>query len=382
MKNKAGKDGRKYTEQKYEKRTDRLIANNHPILNEFREYIGNLQPSTQDRYIDLAGKFLDFCFETAGTDNLEEALGYRMERGVKVRTINNIKVREFLSTPRQGSLDEVSNHTFQNRRMYLKKFMYFLMEQGYLDEDLCSSKSVSYRSGDNSEGKVPLKRKEINILRHNAANPELLTCSTKAKRDLKEFQKMWQLYIDISLTTGARFAEVANLTWRDIDTEARRFRFTQKGNRARKNTIADNVLQELIEYIPIQKELYQKVQARIKAGRYKEYEGANGLPEDALFFSPRGTRLSDVYTNKILARLAEGINKPVTCHILRHTCANLLMEETHNIDVVKETLGHKNIETTALYIHSDEDLMRSAIEGISDIVFGGHNQRLNSNQEW
>ena len=65
------------------------------------------------------------------------------------------------------------------------------------------------------------------------------------------------------------------------------------------------------------------------------------------------------HTCRKAARTA-GIAKPVHPHSLRHAFATHLLEDGVNLLVIQALLGHKNLKTTARYLHLADSTVRSA----------------------
>jgi site-specific recombinase XerD len=61
------------------------------------------------------------------------------------------------------------------------------------------------------------------------------------------------------------------------------------------------------------------------------------------------------------ARAAAGIGKKVTVHILRHSFATHLLEQKTDIRIIQVLLGHKKLDTTALYT-------RVAVSAIGEVT--------------
>jgi len=70
------------------------------------------------------------------------------------------------------------------------------------------------------------------------------------------------------------------------------------------------------------------------------------------------------------AALAAGIDKPVTAHSLRHAYATHLLERGVSLRLIQQFLGHRHLETTAIYTHLTAAVMHRAHEALQQMTAG------------
>ena len=154
--------------------------------------------------------------------------------------------------------------------------------------------------------------------------------------------------ITLFLNCGMRVSELVGIDLSDIDHELRSLRVVGKGNKERIVYLNDACRMALGDYIT----------ERAESDNSK-------VVTKALFLSSRDQRISVktvqwmVYKYLDLAGLG---SKHYSVHKLRHTAATL-MYQSGNVDVrvLKDILGHEQLNTTQIYTHVSNESMEKAM---------------------
>lgn len=154
--------------------------------------------------------------------------------------------------------------------------------------------------------------------------------------------------ITLFLNCGMRVGELVGINLADIDTEFRSLLVLGKGNKERIIYLNEACRDALHTYLAIRKsEKYQKCM------------------DKALFITNRMARISiqgvQVTVQKYL-KLAGLESKHYSVHKLRHTAATLMYQSGEvDIRVLKDILGHEQLNTTQIYTHVSNRNMEDAM---------------------
>jgi site-specific recombinase XerD len=140
----------------------------------------------------------------------------------------------------------------------------------------------------------------------------------------------------VLLATGLRVAELVQLRPSDFDADSGALLVRGKGRKERRVFVVDERLRRLL----------------------------SGLVGAASLFGPSGGEWSTQAARRKLRNFAAeaGLATPVTPHMLRHTCATLLLEDGVDLRFLQRLLGHENIATTAIYAHVGDTGLKRALE--------------------
>jgi site-specific recombinase XerD len=156
--------------------------------------------------------------------------------------------------------------------------------------------------------------------------------------------------LHLAVCAGLRVSELTGLQIRDVDLPSMSIHVLGKGRRER--------------MLP----LWKTTAAALRA--WLAVRGTGAVPE--VFVSARGEPLSRwgfAYLLKqhtaAAARQYPGLlKKRVSPHVLRHTCAMIVLQATQDIRKVSLWLGHANLTTTEIYTRGDPTEKLEAIEAV------------------
>ena len=176
----------------------------------------------------------------------------------------------------------------------------------------------------------------------------MLLDAVKNDKDSKSRVRDYAI-ITLFLNCGMRVSELVGIDVNDVDRELRSLTVTGKGNKERIVYLNTACKAALSDYMT---ERFSEINQK--------------LPTHALFLSNRGQRISVktvqwlVYKYLDIAGLG---SKHYSVHKLRHTAATL-MYQSGNVDVrvLKDILGHEQLNTTQIYTHVSNRSMQEAME--------------------
>ena len=258
-------------------------------------------------------------------------------REVDAKYLSNIKTEQIYEFLFYTSDTRKNMWSAKARKLSAIKgiYKYFTVKQRYFEENPAI----------NIESPKPKKTlpKFLNL------NESLLLLQAVQNDEESKTKERDYCILTLFLNCGMRLSELVGINLNDIDRELRSLRVIGKGSKERVIYLNEACREVLRDYLEIRlSPKYENVQTK------------------ALFLSRLNKRISNktvqwmVYKYLDLAGLEA---KHFSVHKLRHTAATL-MYQSGNVDVrvLKDILGHEQLNTTQIYTHVSNENMRNAME--------------------
>ncbi|MDB5581330.1 MAG: hypothetical protein JWR80_6506 [Bradyrhizobium sp.] len=162
---------------------------------------------------------------------------------------------------------------------------------------------------------------------------------TQARGGPTSVETQIALAVLVFICTGVRVGELVKLNADEFRADDGALRVAGKGSRERMVFVSDRLLR-----------------SRLRA--HAEWRGGQ-----TLFGIGEKKWTTDWVRRRLRAFAVDaGVKHRVTPHMLRHTCATLLLEDGVDLRFLQRLLGHENIATTAIYAHVGDAGLQRALE--------------------
>lgn len=284
---------------------------------------------TVARYRSIVEDFLHLLVSNPETSNLGLA------------EITRFHCIGYLRSQTRTATEEPSRSVWNQRISALRSFFWWLFEQELI-----------------------LKDPTHGIERHKIASREPIPLSLQEFLDLVEaaeqsgplFRPRNVAIVQTLFNTALRVAELVSLDVSQVEFDAYLFRDVRtKGDQRLSAKFNDLVAAAIQDYL---------------TDRARRRPASTG----ALFLSMRGTRLSVRAVEQLVSDLGRkaGIARPVTPHLLRHSCVTeLVVKQGTPLKVAQEICGHASQATTERYTHAWAGADRVAIDTLGTVVANG-----------
>jgi integrase/recombinase XerC len=322
--------GRYEKEKKFENRINERLKNAPSIITEYYYSLIGAGKSyaTTYNYINYLMSFLKFTFK----DN------YPKEFYLKIKPVHINKYISDLRTKEvNGKIERTSDSIKTVQWSALNTFFQFLIPE-YINVNPVSS-TTRPKMKDNPRVTYLTKQEILNMME----NVEVKASKKMKNRDL--------CLLKIGFSTGLRASAILQIDKSDVDFVHNQIRVTEKGDYDNYIMFGENLKNQLLAWIEDREKYF---------GQYNT---------DALFVSQMGNRMSADMLSRVVTKYAKGAtDKHVTPHVMRHSCATNLYEQTGDIYLCAKQLNHKNVSTTQRYAEISREKQKEAANILDNLV--------------
>ena len=324
------------------------------IIREFISYKLAIQgcsvKTVQEYSLDLKNFFKYYLACKSGNATDDETLLKTSIRSIDLETVKAVRSEDIYQYLFFVSESKANSNAAKARKLSSIKgfYKYLVAKRRYFDEN--PAINIESPKQKKSLPKYLTLEESLNLLE-----------TVKNDKESKSISRDYAI-ITLFLNCGMRVSELVGINLNDIDRELRSLRVVGKGNKERIIYLNEACQEALSAYL----------QKRMSVN----------VDNKALFLSSREQRISVKTVQWMVYKYLDmsGLeSKRYSVHKLRHTAATL-MYQSGNVDVrvLKDILGHEQLNTTQIYTHVSNESMEAAMR---QNPLSGVSKRKNKKEE-
>lgn len=308
--------------------TERIISN-YP--NEISLYINSLSRKTSYTkmvYARYVCRFIDY---------MKQMLKLNPQNTSNYSKIKPMHIDSYMESIKYDVAGKEKSGMYRNAQLAaINGFFKFLLKNEIININPCVDIE---NPKDNKEHEIiTISDDDLNIITQNILNG---IGSDKAKATQEKWINRDIAIITLGITTGLRISAIVGINVNDINFDNKYIRVIEKGKDERNVYIGDKTICAIKKWLIDRSFMV-------------------GDEEEALFICQGNHRISVRAVENRFKAIAKDTGKKITPHKMRATCATRLYEQTGDIYLVQQQLGHSNIENTKRYTMVSEQRRKEA----------------------
>lgn len=334
--------GRLENQIKAEKRIKELLKE---MPKQVSEYYINFSPNREFRscqsYIEKLRTFLKWYCQEEDIDIME--IDFKQITDIEIA--NYLKKIEFKMTK-----DGMKYTSFSYRKQIwsiLNSFFAFLDKKMYIENN--PVRLIERPTKKDKVSHVFIKQDDLDSMVQAVING---AGSDKAKNFQKEWKERDLAILYTFMYTGMRVSALSEIDINRIDFENNIIEVTDKENKKNTYIIPAKLREVLLTWIEKRKQILGDVEC------------------DALFISRKKERIHSNSVRRLIKKYSgEGISQEIAPHRIRAAFGNIIYEKTHDIELTSRAMKHEGIQTTRIYMESNEMKVNKQVANILENVF-------------
>ena len=319
--------GRQENNIKTEAKTMELIKD-YPILQEYYYYRSESTAKGKNVYCRYIIDYFKYLISESKDIN-----DYVTFTKIRMVDINRYMATLKYFTTKSGEVKEMGGSIRNARLAAIRSFYDFLKKSGYVTSNPCD---------DVPNPKVKIEKEIVYLEKDEVVDLKEVIDNYENRLYTEPQRERDKLIISLATRTGLRETALSEINLADIDFEGGKILVTEKGNVTREVYIGSNTINEIRAYLPYREKLLKWNTC------------------DALFISKDRGRIGAMGIYAMVKKFSTMAGKKISPHKLRSTCAVNIYEQTGDIYLAKEVLGHKNVANTQRYAMASVKKKRNA----------------------